>query len=840
EANTYIVIWTTTPWTLPGNESVAVNPDSRYLVLETGGERWIVAEPTLQRFTSETGLPSYRVVEVRDGAQLVGLTYRHPLEDEVPYHKGHTHRVIAWHHVSMEEGTGCVHIAPAHGPDDFELAQENSLPVFCPVSASGIFTSEGGRYEGLSVDEASRMVLEDLKVKGLLVKSGEILHSYPLCWRCGTKLIYLASVQWFLKVDRIKNAMVEGNKNVKWWPEWAGRNRFGEWLANADDWCISRTKVWGTPLPVWRCESCGNKRVVGSRKELEEAVEKPSNPDLHRPWIDQYIFKCGICGGPMRRLPFVLDTWLDSGVAHLASVNGLHDPQLFQRLFPYDFVTEAIDQTRGWFYTLLFTSTLLYGRPPYKSVLNQGHVLDEYGKKMSKSRGNVIWAVDAFERYGVDPLRIYLVYKAEPWSTINFVPSEIALVREQLNILWNIFSFASTYFSLDNYRPWEHSPRDYLDSLLPEDRWILTRVNTVVGQITRFLEEMEINKAAKTLLDFIVEDISRTYVRAIRRRAWSEKASREKLAAYTCLSYALRKTVQMLAPFAPYLAEALYIRVRGPQEPESIHLSDWPSLDSDLTWPDVEKHMEVVREALTAILAARQRAGRKLRTPVQRIIISPKTSEALKALKYFEDYLMASSNCRKLQIMDIGGVPDGVRWELQPNLKVLGPKLGRRLPLLQEKLKMLDAREVLSQLRTGNVYIKLDDGSEVTLQPDDLTVKELIPPNFSTGECSSCKVYVDTELPTELGAVAAANEVIRRIQLMRKEADLNVLDRIECVVKVGDRDFARSLITQMEYIEEETRSRLEVVIEDLEAGEGFHWRSWKIDGVDTLIGIRKV
>ncbi len=840
ESGKFIVIWTTTPWTIPGNEAVAIDPEKKYVELVSGGERWIIAEQTLTRFVSEVGLANYTVEANFTGEELIGEIYNHPLADEVPHHKGHMHRIIAGRTITMDEGTGCVHIAPAHGPEDFTLGQENGLPIFCPVTPTGFFHTDGGRYAGKSVEEVSKLVVEDLSSKGLLVKSGEIVHNYPLCWRCGTKLLYLASVQWFLRVGRIKRAMIEGNNQVKWWPDWAGKNRFGEWLENAEDWCISRTKIWGTPLPVWRCESCDERLVIGSRHELDAAEVKPDNPDLHRPWIDRYIFRCRRCGGRMVRLPFVLDTWLDSGVAHIASVDSLHQPHLFQKLFPYDFITEAIDQTRGWFYTLLFTSTILFGKPPYKTVLNQGHVLDEFGKKMSKSRGNVIWAHDAFEKYCADPLRLYLVYKAEPWSTINFVPAEVAQVREQLNILWNIFSFAETYFGIDGFRPEEHNPRDYRDSLRPEDMWILTRTNKVVKEVSEHLEEMEINNACRKILNFIVEDLSRTYVRAIRRRAWSEKLTREKLAAYTCLHYALRKALHLLAPFAPYISEALYERVRQQEDPESIHLADWPNVDDDLVWEKVESYMEVVKDFLTAILAARQKGGRKLRSPVSRIILSPKTAEVKDALQFFSSYIASSSNCRSLEILDVGANPPELVRELELNLRVLGPKLGGKLRMLMDLLREGKKEELLGRVYVeGGAEVELSDGSKINLTREDLLEKTKLPEVLVKSECRYGEVYVDITLAEDLEAVAAANEVIRRIQLMRKEANLNVLDKIECII-TADPSFSRKILQQIEYIEEETRSSLEIASDIGTGGEGYFWRGWKINGVDVLIGIKRL
>jgi isoleucyl-tRNA synthetase len=835
----YVVIWTTTPWTIPGNMAVAASPHAVYVELDVSGERWFVAEALLERFASETGLTDYRVTRRLFGRELVGMEYTHPLADFIPFHRDKTYHIVASEHVSLEEGTGFVHIAPAHGPEDFEIGRKHGLTIFCPVTQSGIFTEEGGRYAGLGVEEVSRMVITDLKNKNLLVKAGEIVHSYPHCWRCGTKLIYLASVQWFLRVERIRDKMVEGNKNVKWWPEWAGTNRFGDWLANAEDWCISRSKVWGTPLNVWRCESCGEKKVVGSREELEDAVEKPSVKRMHRPWVDMYVFKCGRCGGMMRRIPFVLDTWLDSGVAFYASVDALHNPSLFKTLFPYDFITEAIDQTRGWFYTLMFTSTLLYGTPPYKSVLNQGHVLDEFGKKMSKSRGNVVWAEEAFKRFGVDPLRLYLAGKAEPWSTINFVPSEVDQVAEALNILWNVFNFASTYMKLDGFDPVKHRLENYVGVLRSEDRWILSKVNKLVKDITASLEEMEIHHAVRMLLGFITEDLSRTYIRSVRRLAWTEAEMAEKMAAYACLHYVLKKVVLLLAPFTPYLSDMLYEDLRADGDPESVHLERWPQVDERFLDEKLISSMEVVRDILTSILAARQRAGRKLRSPVLNIAIVPRNLHTFEAVKTFEAFLKESSNTERLTVLEPDATFEGVRYVVEAELHKVGPRLGRRLPELLEYLKKCDTPALVEKLRREHrVSIPLPSG-EVELGEDELVVKKTTAEEYSYAENPHAEVYVDLRTTPDLESTAAAREVVRRIQLMRKEAKLEMLDRIDCIIQADDPDFIQHLSTKKTYIEEETRASLTLSNLSPHPPEGYFVRDWEVEGVTVRIAFRR-
>ncbi|MDW7977365.1 MAG: isoleucine--tRNA ligase [Candidatus Caldarchaeum sp.] len=839
EEGGYVVIWTTTPWTLPGNEAVAVAAEARYAEIEVGGESWFVAEKLLEKFCSETGLDNVRVKRFVEGSALAGKRYLHPLAEEVSIHKNHVHKLIPSEHVSLEEGSGFVHIAPAHGPEDFSLGLRHGLPIFCPVSTSGKFTEEGGVYNGLSVEAASERVIKDLERKKLLVKSGEIVHSYPHCWRCGTKLVYLASVQWYLKVDKIKEKMIEGNKKVKWWPEWAGTNRFGDWLINAQDWCISRSKIWGTPLNVWRCESCGFKKVVESRKQLEEAVEKPAVRRMHRPWVDMYVFRCGQCGGMMKRIPFVLDTWLDSGVAFFASVNALSSPQLFEKLYPYDFVTEAMDQTRGWFYTLLFTSTMLRGVPPYKSVLNQGHVLDEFGKKMSKSRGNVVWAEDAFELYGADPLRLYLSSKAEVWDTINFVPSEVNRIAEDLNILWNIFIFASTYAKIDNFNPRTHLLENYLDVLRPEDRWILARVNDVVSKVSSSLEEMEIHRAIRGVLEFITEDLSRTYLRSVRRLAWTEAQTREKMAAYACLHYVLKKTLLMLAVFAPFVSEALYDLVRDEDSRASIHLEKWPEPDTRFMNERLVEDMAVARNVLTAILAARQRGGRKLRSPVHKITVVPRNLKAYEAIKTYWSFVKESANTEQLELLEPGQVFKDIRLVAEVDLSQAGPRVGRRLPLLLEYLKKADGFQLKDQLeREGGLKITLMD-EQYFLPSSYFSFKKILPEKFSTAENEHAEIYVDLTVSEELEAMSAAKEVIRRVQVMRKEANLDVLSKIECVVQSDDDDFLNHLRRMKPFIEEETRSTMEFTSLKTPMPSEYFSREWDVDGVFVKIGFSR-
>lgn len=827
----YLLIWTTTPWTLPGNEAVAVHPDAEYVEVDVGGERLIVARQLLAAVMQEIGVQETSVIKTMKGEELVGTRYVHPLAEEVPVHADHegkAHTVLPAEYVSMDEGTGLVHTAPGHGPEDYELGRRFDLPIFCPINQSGIFTEAAGDFAGLYHRNAAPLIINRLREKGLLLHEGRLTHTYPLCWRCDTPLVYISSRQWFLRVERIKRDMISENSKVKWYPPWAGQSRFGEWLQNAEDWCISRTKIWGTPLNVWSCERCGAQRVVGSLDELQMAETKPEVIRMHRPWIDMVTFKCGECGGEMRREPFVLDTWLDSGVAHFASVDYLRDKRLFELLYPYDFVTEAIDQTRGWFYTLLFTSVLLFGKAPYRSVLNQGHVLDKEGKKMSKSRGNVVWASEAIERFGVDSLRFYLVSKAQPWDAVNFDPDEVKQVESTLNILWNAASFFKTYFDLDKFSP----ERETLDWLLPysepEDRWIVSRVNSLLRQVGHELERFEIHDAARSILRFISEDLSRTYIRSVRRRFWTEERTKQKLAAYAASHYVLMRLLVMLSVFAPYLAEYLYLRFGTPRDPESISLNKWPRVDEHLIDQELEDAMQIADDIISASLNARQRGKRKLRWPVSRLIVSPSSPRAHAAVKKLQKFIQRQTNSLRLEILEPGQRPRELITSPEPVLSKIGPRAGRRLQMVVEAVRSARVIEMRRAFERGERYaLPLPDGSLFEVAEDEVRFTERLPDWLIEAEGKFARVCIDLSEDEALRRLSVVNEVVRRIQVMRKELNLEITREVECRIYLEPPQLAELVNEMIDYIEEETRTRLMLLKQPPSGSEG-HVKEWNI------------
>lgn len=744
DENTYLLVWTTTPWTLIDNEAVAVSPKGRYCKLSVNDEFWWVAESRVEEVL-KLAKAEGECVEVVLGEKLAGLEYEHPLIEEVPLHKSHdnAHKVFTGEFVSLDEGTGLVHIAPGHGPEDFELGSKHDLPITSNVEINGVFNSSAGVFQGLYVDEASKKVTQVLRSKGLLIYSGTITHAYPHCWRCHTPLIYRADRQWFIDISRIKSNLVDQLEKVNIFPPKL-KERFTNWVANAKDWTLSRSRVWGTPLPIWRCRSDQNKLlVIGSLKELKSlAINADQFSDFeltHKPWIDKVEIRTNDCDEWVRE-PFVIDVWIDSGIAWYASVDGLRNKDLFSKLFPYDFITEGVDQTRGWFYSLLVTSVMLTGKAPYKNILIQGLILDKYGRKMSKHLGNVVYAEEALKKHGADALRLYILSTYPPGDPFIYNEDEIKNVITSLNIVWNVFRFAHTYMTLDKFDPEVHKLSELLQNARVEDRWILSRVNTVMSQYLSELKTYNIHIAVKNLISFFVEDLSHRYLRLIRRRVWEEESS-DRFVAYSVLYYVLKRALKMLAPVTPHLAEILWQRFFRYYEKtleESIHLSSLEEVDEEFVSPELEEAFDKVFRAFSTVAALRNSLGLKLRWPVRTVYISA-MQETLEKLAKLNEILKFLSNAKEVSLVE--SLP----------------------PACQEN-------------------------------------------EFSTLASDEFTVCMPKKLDKTLLNEALSREVIRRIQVMRNKANLYVDEFIEVGIETEETELKEALNALRDYIAKEVRA----------------------------------
>ncbi len=814
--NEYLVIWTTTPFTLLSNEMVSAHPDYVYVKVKVGDEYWWLAQGLLDIVMQKASITQYETIQSLTGSDMLGWKYEHPFVNEVLWHQGRTeeymHAVVVGTHVTLTEGTGLVHTAPGFGPDDFEMGQEYKVPVFCPVTKNGRFTDEVPMFSGRFVFDTNADVPVLLREKGLLVHEESIEHEYPHCWRCDTPLVYIAdNTQWFLKMEGVRDRLVKENKRIKWTPEWAGTGRFGDWLANADDWCISRSRIWGSPLPIWVCTKCHNETVIGSRAELvQRALNPPDVPELHRPWVDRVLLRCDKCGGEMHREPFVVDCWLDSGMAHTASVDYLKDPTLFNAVFPYDFITEAVDQSRGWFYSLLYTATVMHNSYPFKACVSQGHVLDEEGGKMSKSKGNVVWMRDAFETVGADPFRLFVLSRSAPWSSMNYSSREVQLARKPLDILWNVVLFAETYMDLDKFKFNERRMRRARSKADLEDRWLLSRLQTMLNTFHEHMSHYLYHQATKTVTDFIDNDLSRVYLPLAKKRVWLDSDDPKKVMAYDVLYHVLYALTRCLNVFTPFLAEKIYraFLIRFADSlPESINMTDMPKSDKRLYDPELEATFDVLQELRAASSHARNKRGIKLRHPVSKVILVTQSEEVRRRAESLTELARVDLNTREFEVHASDVMAGFVRLIVKPNYKTLGPKYKNKMSALLSALEKTDAARLRADLEQGAAKIVVDNESfEIT--PADVEFEETMSEHLSSAECKIGRVYVDVTRTRELEAKGLIRDVTRRVQVMRKELDLRVDQSIQLVVQMSQEEAAELARMESDYLGGETRARL--------------------------------
>ena len=841
--NEYILIWTTTPWTLPANVAVMAHPDFTYVWVKVNGEKLLLLKDRLEAVMKEAGVEEYEVVAEVKGRELEGLEYVHPLEDEVKVQKevSSYHRIVlSDKYVTAEEGTGLVHTAPGHGEEDFEVGQEYGLPAVAPVDDRGVFTADAGKYVGLYVRDANKAIIEDLKRKGALFHEGYLEHRYPICWRCKTPLILRATTQWYIRVKHLKEKFLEEAQKVNWVPEWAGYARFKNWLEGLRDWVISRQRYWGTPVPIWVCESCGNRVVIGSKKELEEyAGRKLELEDLHRPWVDQVTFKCPKCGGVMRRVPDVLDVWLDSGVAFYASLNYPLEKEKFEKLWPVDFITEGHDQIAGWFFSLLRSGIITMDQAPYKTVLMHGFALDEKGQEIHKSLGNYFPPEDAIERPkgGRDALR-WFVLRNTVWEDLRFSWKTLDTVWDDLQLVWNVYYFASTYMSLDEFDPDKYTLDKVWEHLRPEDKWLLSRTESLVRDVTRWMSSYQVHRAARALRDFIVEDVSHWYIRLVRPRVWVEKEDPGKLAAYATLYYALDRFLRLAAPIIPFVTEKIYLDAfkTSPDKPESVHMLSWPEHREDLVNEQLERQMRIVREVLERALALRMEAGVKVRQPLPALYVLSDDEEVSSAVNVLGSVLTSQANVKKVEVKKLSDKVLFIETKVKPVYRVLGPKFKAKAGRVAEALTSMDENELAKLLESGSMTIEVD-GEKVEVSKDMVELEETYKDNFRGTEFSKGLVILDTKITEAELAEGLARDVIRRIQFMRKEMQLPVDAFIDVEISMPS-EARRLLEKHKDYVAGEVRARKLLFSGGDVAGE--YVKTWEIMDYKVKIAVTRV
>ncbi|HEV2121039.1 MAG TPA: isoleucine--tRNA ligase [Candidatus Bathyarchaeia archaeon] len=836
----FILIWTTTPWTLPANLGVMVHPDKTYVLVDVEGDKLILAKERLEQVL---GVRGYKILEEYLGRELEGVQYRPPLQEETQVQIGaDRHQILlSGEHVSMSDGTGAVHTAPGHGEEDFEVGTKYGLPAFSPVDPSGRFTKEAGKYAGLSVRDANRVIIEDLRAKNLLWKEETIEHSYPHCWRCKTALILRATDQWFVKVTSIKKKMLAENEKVRWVPEWAGSKRFHDWLEGARDWVISRQRYWGVPLPVWTCEQCGEHTVVGSKAELVKlALHAPKQFELHRNGVDKIQVKCKSCGGNAKREPDILDVWMDSGTASWASLGYPRNSIELKRWWPADLILEAHDQTRGWFYNQLVPSIVAFNRSPYRTVLMHGHTLDQEGEKMSKSKGNFVSPGDVVAKYGRDALRFYTV-QSTLWEDFQFSWNAVEVAAKDLQIAWNVLSFATLYMHLDKFKPDLWSVRRAWTNLRPEDKWLVSRSESLLKDVTGNMQGLELHLALRKLRAFAIDDLSHWYIRLVRRRFWQEKQNKDKLASYAALHYALKTWLILSSPFIPLFTEKVYqqaFRRTAKSDLESIHMSSWPNSSPRWINKRLEGNMEIVQQVSAASSSARQSKKLKLRQPVAKILIVTNSAKVTRAVKSLRPLFLQQTNSKDIQLVGHAEEEQLKRLIAEPNFKGLGPVFKGDANKVAEALRSADGRQLFQAFQNNKSYpLKVDD-RDYTITDQMVSFKEEMPENFAMGSFEDGRVYIDLTIPKELMREGLVREIVRRLQEMRKRLDLPVDAFVEAYVTIPDAQKLEWMEDERDYLMEEVRAdALHLLRPDQEKPKANAEENWDIEGQTFQMGL---
>ena len=833
----YFLAWTTTPWTLPSNVALCVNPTEVYCKVKAAdGYTYYMAEALLDKVLGKLGseeTPAYEVLEKYVGKDLEYKEYE-PLfacaGEAAAKQKKKAHFVTADNYVTMSDGTGIVHIAPAFGEDDSRVGRDYDLPFVQFVDGKGDMTAETP-YAGVFVKKADPLVLQDLDKEGKLFDAPKFEHDYPHCWRCDTPLIYYARESWFIKMTAVKDDLIRNNNTINWIPESIGKGRFGDWLENVQDWGISRNRYWGTPLNIWQCE-CGHMHSIGSRQELFEMSgdEKAKTVELHRPYIDEITLKCPECGGTMHRVPEVIDCWFDSGAMPFAQHHyPFENKELFEKQFPADFISEAVDQTRGWFYSLLAESTILFNQAPYKNVIVLGHVQDENGQKMSKSKGNAVDPFDALEKYGADAIRWDFYINSAPWLPNRFHGKAVQEgQRKFMGTLWNTYAFFVLYANIDNFDPTKYT-LDY-DNLPVMDKWLLSKLNSVVKTVDDCLANYKIPESARALQEF-VDEMSNWYVRRSRERFWAKGMEQDKINAYMTLYTALVTISKAAAPMIPFMTEEIYqnlVRSVDKDAIESIHLCDFPKVEEAWINKELEDDMEELLKIVVLGRAARNTANIKNRQPIGTMYIKADKEMG----QFYTDIIADELNVKEVKFAN--DVESFISYSFKPQLRTVGPKYGKLLNGIRTALAEINGTEAMNELRSTGLLTLDINGNKVELSEEDLLIETAQTEGYVTEADGDISVVLDTNLTPELIEEGFVREIVSKVQTMRKEAGFEVMDKIHIYAKDNDK-----ILELMKNHKEEIMS--EVLAEDMTLGttDGYV-KEWNINKEPVVLGVAKM
>jgi isoleucyl-tRNA synthetase len=828
-----LLVWTTTPWTLPGNVAIVAHPDVDYVIVERDNEgtkeKLILAKALVEKVF---GIEEVRVRETLKGKKLAGVKY-HPLYTFLPVDKT-AYYVVMGDYVTTEDGTGLVHTAPAFGQEDMETGKKYDLPVLMTVAPDGTFIPEVTPWRGVFVKDADPMIIEDLDARGLLYKSEAYTHTYPFCWRCKTPLLYYARDSWYIRTSAHRDELVQLNNTINWVPEHTKDGRFGNWLANNIDWALSRERYWGTPLPVWECEKCKHREGVGSVKELSEKAGRDlSDLDLHRPYVDEVHWECVKCGGRMSRVPDLIDVWFDSGSMPVAQWHyPFENKEKFEKQFPADYICEAVDQTRGWFYSLHAISTLLFGEVAFKNVISLGLILDGEGQKMSKSKGNIIAPWDVLSVHGADAFRWYLYTATPPGNERRFSSDLVGeVIRSFTLTLWNVYSFFVTYANLD-----KPSVTTMPIATSDLDRWLLSELNVLVRDVTEAYEHYDVPNATRPIEAF-VEKLSTWYLRRSRRRFWKSESDSDKQAAYSTLYTALVTVAKLLAPAMPFLAEEMYqnlVRSVDETAPESVHLVEWPEVLPEMIDESLNRDMALVMRLVSLGHSARQKANRKVRQPLAEAAFSVGNARERSAVENYADLFMDELNVKQVRLLNAS--TEALSHSVKPLPKQLGQKYGNKFPVIQKAILAMNSEEASRPLLDGKPLHVLANGEAFDVLPEEVEVKAIAKEGFAVAEDGPYVAALVTDLTSDLVREGLAREFVRRVQDLRKSAELDVADRIELFVEASD-GLRSAIEAHREYITTET---LATRLEFASPSEGASVTEDAFDGEKVTVGLRKI